>query len=281
MADLQPQPDQPDPRGDDVVRRHRLPVRLWHWTNALTLLVMLMSGLMIFNAHPRLYWGSYGANYDPAWLEIGSTGEEGYLRIGAARIETTGVLGRWTDSRGRVQERAFPHWATIPSSYSLSDARLWHLFFAWILSLSLLIFMIWAGVRGHLRRDLAIGRHEWSPRHLWHEVKEHARLRFPTGTAALDYNSLQKFSYVGVIFILLPLVILTGLTMSPGMNAAWPWLLDIFGGRQTARSIHFIMAFLLVAFFIVHIAMVIAAGPVNEIRSMITGRYRLPREREQ
>ena len=79
------------------------------------------------------------------------------------------------------------------------------------------------------------------------EVKDHARLRFPTGAAALDYNMLQKLTYVGVIFLLLPVVILTGLTMSPGMNAAWPWLLDLFGGRQSARSIHFICAFLLVA----------------------------------
>src|SRR3546814_10353432 len=81
------------------------------------------------------------------------------------------------------------------------------------------------------------------------------------------------------LFILLPLMVLTGLTMSPGMNAAWPWLLDLFGGRQSARSIHFIIAALLLAFFIVHLIMVLLSGPYNEIRSMITGRYRLPAER--
>jgi thiosulfate reductase cytochrome b subunit len=90
---------------------------------------------------------------------------------------------------------------------------------------------------------------------------------------------LQKASYIGVIFVALPLIIFTGLTMSPGMNAAWPWLLEIFGGRQSARSIHFITAWALAAFFIVHIVMVLLAGPVNEVRSMITGRYRLPRDR--
>jgi len=90
---------------------------------------------------------------------------------------------------------------------------------------------------------------------------------------------LQKASYIGVIFVALPLVILTGLTMSPGMNAAWPWLVDVFGGRQSARSIHFIAAFVLVGFVVVHLLMVVLAGPLNEVRSMITGRYRVPAAR--
>ena len=81
-----------------------------------------------------------------------------------------------------------------------------------------------------------------------------------------------------MLFVLLPLIVLTGLTMSPAMDAAWPWLLDLFGGRQSARSIHFIAAMLLVAFIVVHLVMVVLAGPLNEIRSMITGRYRLPKE---
>src|SRR3954449_8309484 len=99
--------DSPEARRGDVVYRHRRSTRLWHWLNALTVFVMLMSGLMIFNAHPRLYWGQFGANADPAWLEIGSTGDRGFLRVGPARIPTTGILGRWTDSNGAVQRRAF------------------------------------------------------------------------------------------------------------------------------------------------------------------------------
>ncbi|HWV12626.1 MAG TPA: cytochrome b/b6 domain-containing protein, partial [Sphingobium sp.] len=114
---------------------------------------------------------------------------------------------------------------------------------------------------------------------VWQDIADHARLRFPTGEAALRYNVLQKASYIIVIFVALPLLIFTGLTMSPGMNAAWPWLVDLFGGRQSARSIHFITAFALVAFFLVHIAMVLLAGPANELRSIITGRYRLPKAR--
>lgn len=263
------------------VYRHRLPTRLWHWINAVTLLILLMSGLTIFNAHPRLYWGEYGANFDRAWLVIGSTPDSGYLRIGDYQVETTGVLGRWTDAGGEEKTWAFPGWATIPTRYSLADGRRWHLLFAWLLSIGLTLYMLWTLIGGHLRKDLHVRRAEWSPRHIWHDVKEHARLRFPHGQAAARYGILQKLSYIGVIFVELPLMIATGLTMSPGMNAAWPWLLDVFGGRQSARSIHFITAWALVAFFLVHIAMVLLAGPINEVRSMITGWFRLRPERDE
>lgn len=266
------------PAAGDVVRRHRLSTRIWHWVNALTIFVMLMSGLMILNAHPRLYWGQYGANYDHAWLEIGSTtNQKGFLRIGRLRVETTGLLGYRVED-GRPNRRAFPGWATIPSTYNLSAARRWHFFFAWVLAIGLAAY---AGVSLANRhwRDVTPSPRELGPRHLWQEVKDHARLRFPTGAAALRYNSLQKLSYFGVIVLLIPLLILTGLGMSPNMDAAWPWLLDLFGGRQSARSIHFLCAAAIALFILVHLAMVVLAGPFNEIRSMITGRYRLPRER--
>lgn len=270
-----------DPHGGDVVKRHRLSTRLWHWLNALTLLVMLMSGLMIFNAHPRLYWGSYGANFDRPWLMIGAQGERGYVQIGSLQVTTTGVLGRYADADGTMRNHAFPYWATIPSNYNLALSRRWHLLFAWLLSLSLLFYMLWSLWNRHVQRDLRIMRTELAPRHLWHDIKQHARLRFPTGAAALRYNILQKLSYVGVIFVLLPAIVLSGLTLSPGMAAAWPWLLDLFGGRHSARSVHFVAMLLLVAFFVVHIVMVVLAGPINEVRSMITGRYRLPAERRE
>lgn len=261
------------------VYRHRRATRLWHWVNAVTLLILLMSGLMIFNAHPRLYWGKYGANHDYAWLQIGATADTGYLRVGGWKVETTGVLGRWTDAEGVEKTWAFPGWSTIPTRYSLADGRRWHLFFAWVLAISLTLYMLWNAIGGHLRKDLHVRRDEWSPRHIWHDIKDHARLRFPTGEAASRYNILQKLSYIGVIFVLLPLMIATGLTMSPGFNATAPWMLDLFGGRQSARSIHFIVAWALVAFFVVHIAMVLLAGPVNQIRSMITGWFTLPPEK--
>lgn len=274
----QTETDQTDiePKAGDLVKRHRLSTRLWHWTNALSLLILFMSGLMIFNAYPRLHWGNIGSEHDRPWLEIGSADNRGFVRVGSAQIDSTGLLGQWTDSEGEVKQRAFPSWSTIPGRFSLPVARNWHLAFAWVLSLSLTFYMLWSLLNGHIRRDLHIRRAEWSPGHIWHDIKEHARLRFPTGAEALNYNILQKLSYISVIFILIPLIIATGLCMSPGMNAGLPWLVDLFGGRHSARSIHFLCAFALLGFFFVHMAMVVLAGPYNEVRSMITGRYRLP-----
>ena len=239
-----------EPKSGDLVKRHRLSTRIWHWINAIALIVMLMSGMMIFNAHPRLYWGEYGANPDAAWLALAS-----------------------------MEDVAFPGWLTIPSFYSLADARLWHLFFAWVLVAGVLFYLPWSLINGHLRRDLWPSGGEWRPARVWHDIKQHARLRFPTGTAALKYNILQKFAYLGVLLVLLPLVILTGLCMSPGFDAA-THITDWFGGRQTARSLHFIAAAGFAAFIAVHLVMVVLAGPYNEVRSMITGKYRLPRAKE-
>lgn len=229
-----------------VVKRHRWSTRLWHWLNAVTIVVLLMSGLMILNAHPRLYWGHYGANFDPAWLEF---------------------------------RQPFPGWATIPSSYDLGGARRWHLAFAWVFGISTALYLLLSLVNGHARRDLLPRAAELRPSHLWQDIRDHARLRFPTGEAAARYNILQKLSYGAVIFLLLPTLILSGLAMSPSMDAAWPWLVDLFAGRQSARSVHFICAALTLLFILVHLLMVLLAGPINETRSMITGRFRLPPDR--
>ncbi len=260
----------------DLVKRHRLSTRLWHWTNAVALIFLLMSGLMIFNAHPRLYWGHYGTHSDPAWFEIKGSETRGEMRIGQLRLETTGVLGQWRNKEGKIKTYAFPWWITIPSGYSLAIARNWHFFFAWIMALSLAFYMLVSLYNRHIFKDLHIKRPQWSLLHIWQDMKDHARLRFPTGMAALEYNILQKLSYITVIFIFLPLMIITGLTMSPGFNAIVPWLADLLGGRQSARSLHFIIAFALVGFFLVHMLMVLLSGPINGLRSMVTGNFRLP-----
>jgi thiosulfate reductase cytochrome b subunit len=286
LSTLQPNAPQPNaqqlhaPQPGDMVKRHRLSTRIWHAVNAGALLVLLMSGLMIFNAHPRLYWGQYGSYPDHAWLEIGAEQGKGFVKIGDAKVDTSGVLGTYTDGKGKAQESAFPYWATIPSDYNLGAARTWHFAFAWILSFVLLFYMLRSLFNGHIVRDLHIRRHEWSPAHIGRDIINHIRLRFPKGAEAARYHILQKLSYVGVIFILIPLMIGTGLTMSPGVNAAFPWMLDLFGGRQSARSLHFIAAFLLVGFFLVHMVMVLLSGPWNGTRAMITGRYRLPGKRD-
>lgn len=262
------------PSGGDLVRRHPLPTRLWHWINAFSVIVMLMSGLMIFNAHPRLYWGKYGANPDVSWLDI----NPGELRVGPLHIPTPGILGV-TPPDGRSV--AFGPSVTLPSHYDLAGAREIHLAVAWLLVMPGLLYLAWGFARRHFQRDLAPRRAELTPAYVLHDVREHLRLRFPTGIAALRYNILQKLAYCSVLFVLLPGIVLTGLTMSPGMDAAWPWLLELFGGRQSARSIHFLCAAGLAAFIAIHLAMVLLAGPFNQIRSMVTGWYRLPVEKKR
>lgn len=271
----------PTPRAGDLVRRHLLATRLWHWVNVVTLVIMLMSGLMIFNAHPRLYWGDHGANPDTAWLAIRAAGNIGELQIGPVVLETTGFLGRWTDAEGTVRNRAFPYWLTLPSGYSLSLARDWHLTFSWVLVISIFAYLGRSLFNGHLRRSLLPTRSELTPRHIFADVVDHLRLRFPKGVAALRYNILQKLAYLSVLLVLIPGMILSGLAMSPATAAAWPWLLVLFQGHASARSIHFIIAFLLVGFFFVHMAMLLLSGPLNNLRGMVTGWFRLPGKREQ
>jgi thiosulfate reductase cytochrome b subunit len=263
------------PTREELVYRHTVATRLTHWVNVLALLLLLMSGLQIFNAHPALYWGQKSTFAQP-WLEMGmiDRGDHaiGVTQIGSVRVETTGLFG-YSGKVGSQEPRGFPAWATIPSYRDLADGRHWHFFFAWVFVLNGLTYLSAGLLNGHFRKDLAPTREQLTPRHLLQEIADHARLRFPKGEEERHYNALQKLAYLAVIFVLLPLMVLTGLTMSPGMDAAWPWLPHLFGGRQSARSIHFICAGLIVAFVLVHLAMVVAVGAFNSVRSMITGRY--------
>jgi thiosulfate reductase cytochrome b subunit len=228
----------------EIIRRHSLATRCLHWVNALCVFLVLMSGLQIFNADPRLYWGQFGASPDRALLAIGAHG--------------------------------FPHWLTLPSWQDLSTGRRWHFFFAWLLVFNSALYLLFSLLSGHVRRDLLPSRAEIAPSHVARDVWDHVRLRFPRGEAAKHYNVLQKLAYVGVIFVLAPTLLATGLAMSPGFDAACPWLVTLLGGRQSARTIHFTAAMLVALFILIHLIMVVLAGPWNEVRSMITGRYVVP-----
>lgn len=271
----------PPRRRSVLIRRHSAVTRLTHWLNVLCLGVLLLSGLQIFNAYPQLHWGQYGADDDPAVLTIGaggSSGEpQGFIKIAGVSIPTTGVLGL-SRMDGEWTPRAFPAWLTLPSYQDLAAGRRWHFFFAWVFVVNGLAYLGYGLLSRHIRRDLVPDRHELAPRHLWREIVDHGRLRFPSGEQARRYNALQKLAYIVVIGALLPLMVLTGLTMSPGVDAAFPVLLDIFGGRQSARTLHFVTASLLVAFVVVHVAMVVLSGPWNTMRSMVTGRYAIRQE---
>lgn len=251
-----------------LVYRQRLLTRITHWVWAACLFFLMLTGLQIFNAFPSLHIGKEsGFDYDNAILQIGAvdTGGDlrGVTRVVGTEFDTTGFLGV---SDGEV--RAFPAALTIPSKTSLATGRIIHFFFAWVLVGTLALWLVASALNGHLRQ-LIPGPADL--RALPRDIADHARLRFRhTG----EYSVLQKLAYASVLFLALPLMILTGLSMSPGFNAAAPWLLDMFGGRQTARTIHFLTMVALLGFFAVHMAMILLAGPLNEMRSILTGWYR-------
>ena len=261
-----------------TVLRHRWPLRLMHWINLACMLALVGSGLQVFNAHPALYLGE-ASSFDRPLLSMQSArGPDGKGRgvttVAGRRFDTTGLFGvSARGSDGMNVKRGFPEWATIPGPRSLALGRRWHFFFAWLWVLNGACYLAWSLASRHLARDLAMTRRDW--REVPRSIADHLRLRHPRGEAALRYNPLQKLAYLGVVFVLAPLAILSGLSMSPQLGSAMAWFTDLVGGRQSARTLHFLAMSLFVLFALVHVAMVVYAGPVNEMRSMITGRFRV------
>jgi thiosulfate reductase cytochrome b subunit len=272
------EPSAPVP-GREVIYRHTVVVRLTHWINVLCLALLLMSGLRLFNYHPALYWGNYGYRGVAPVFAIGSVIDPaggapvGLTLIAGSTFVTTGVLGVSHDPERGMARRAFPAWLTLPGEPGLALARDWHFLIAWLFVANGAIYLLFGLLSGHFRRDLAPARDQLRPRHILADIWDHALLRRPRGEAARRYNLLQKLAYLIVIFLLLPIMVLSGLTMSPAVTAAAPFLFDLFGGRQSARTIHFIVANLLVLFVLVHVLEMLIAGVFNGMRSMITGRY--------
>ena len=217
------------------MKRHALSTRLWHWLNLLCVVILFMSGLTISNAHRRLYWGDWGFEASQAWLMV----------------------------------PRFPDWMTIPRYYSLAVARDWHILMAWPFALGLLFMWIAMMVNRHFKRDIVTKRREWRPSAIWRDVVEHLKLNFDHHEG--KYNFLQKLAYGLVLGVFLPMMIFTGISISPGMEPTFGWLVDLLGGRQSARSLHFIFAFAIAGFFIVHVLLVILSGPIRQMQDMITG----------
>lgn len=216
------------------MKRHALTTRIWHWLNALAFIVLFMSGLNISNAHRFLYWGDYG--YDPAdaWMVV----------------------------------QRFPAWMTIPQRYDLAEARDWHNLSAWVLAVGLLVMWVMSLANRHFWRDIATSKDDWSPKAWLAAIQEHAR---PGAHNDRGYNAVQKIVYGLVLGVGLPMMIASGLAISPGFEVSAPWLVDALGGRQSARSLHFLFAWGLAGFVAIHLAMVLWSGPLNQITHMITG----------
>ncbi len=229
-----PHADRPLSDGRTDVYRHPPLVRIGHWLNVIAVVVLIMSGLNILLAHPFLYWGLRSTFADP-WLSI----------------------------------PPIPDWLLIPQGRNLAEARHWHFFFAWVFVLNGLIYLAYGFV------SKRFGRRLWPTvadlKRFWPSVIEHARLHFPKDDEARTYNVIQKLTYVAMILIVLPMMLVTGLSMSPGFNAIGGVLLEIMGGRQSARTLHFISAGLIVGFIVIHVALVFWTGFFNNMRAMITG----------
>lgn len=218
--------------GAATITRHSLLVRITHWVNAASFLFLVPSGVAILIAHPQFYWGEIGYFGYPAALVL--------------PIEPNFDHTGW--GRGM------------------------HFAFAWLLVLNGLVYLLSGLASGHFRRKLMPSGGELKLGKLLHEMRQHLRPHAPGSRAAAPYNVIQKISYLLVVFVLFPVLLLSGLTMSPSVTAAVPELFAVFGGRQSARTIHFIVANLLVLFLVVHIVQVFRAGVVSQVRAMITGR---------
>jgi Ni/Fe-hydrogenase b-type cytochrome subunit len=266
-----------------LIYRHTLPIRIMHWVNVICFTVLLMSGLNIFNAHSALNIGKSSYNGQAPILEMRAVKTSDGKLIGVTNIlgydfNTTGLFGLSEGPNGQLLGRGFPSWMTLPSTQWLSMARRWHLFFAWLFVINGICYMAYAFTSKHMQRDLFTTKKDRAL--IWQSIKDHVRFKHAHGEDAKRYNVLQKIAYLSVIFVLLPLVILMGMAMSPFLDSLIPGWVDLFGGRQSARTIHFVVAWLLVAFVFIHVFEVIITGLWNNLRSMITGYFQITSDKK-
>lgn len=221
--------------------RHSAVVRITHWITALSYFALLVSGIAILLAHPRLYWGETGAVGTPSLIDL-----------------------------------PLPFVLDVPIR---GPGRYLHFLSAWVCVLTGLLYFLSGLFTRHFRKNLVPARADLSWRTISRVVSNHLRLKRPTEEESLTYNVLQRLAYLAVVFMLFPLMILTGLAMSPAFTSVFPIVVNVFGGQQSARTIHFFVAIFLVLFLVVHVAMVCLAGFTSRVRSMITGHSPAGKER--
>jgi thiosulfate reductase cytochrome b subunit len=226
-----------------VISRHSALVRVTHWITTLCFLALLVTGVEIVISHPRFYWGETGNVLTPPLFKI---------PIPASR-------------------------STVPTGYGyvLPDQNGWsrylHFQAAWVAILTGFLYIISILLTGHLRKDLLPNDADLSWRAFSVAIAKHLRFKRPSAAEAWSYNVLQRVTYLLVVFVLFPLVIWTGLAMSPAFVSAVPVSVTVFGGQQSARTIHFFVSLSLLLFLLVHVAMICRAGFRSRMRAMITG----------
>jgi thiosulfate reductase cytochrome b subunit len=238
---------------------HRVWVRVCHWVVAASVIALAVTGFLILMVHPRLYWGEVGNDLIPALLELPISDNhrpEGWERtisfseLPSAPISANRIYGIWNENG----------WA-----------RSLHFLVGWCLVVTGAFYVIAGIMTGHARRDLLPRPRDVAPWTLWQDAIKHVRRQFGSAGAGPPYGVLQKCAYASVLFVALPFMVLTGLTMSPTVTAAFPVLLDIFGGQQSARTLHFAGFAALILFLAVHLTMVVLTGFRRQMRAMTLG----------
>jgi thiosulfate reductase cytochrome b subunit len=218
---------------------HSYSVRICHWINVIACVYLLVSGVHILLDFPELYWGNTGYRGYPAIFKLSDWGLS------------------WEEA-GRLGDRRW--------------GRNYHVTFAWVFLINGLVYVAWNLYTAHFRKRMLPARAELTMPHLRTDLRDHLRWRSRRHISSGSYGTLQKTSYLLLIFVFVPFMILSGVAQSPGYTAAMPVLLDMFGGRQSARTLHTIGTVVLVLFVVVHLLEVVAAGFFSRIRSMITGK---------
>lgn len=234
-------------------------VRVSHWIGAASLLVLAVTGFVILMAHPRLYWGEVGNDLMPALIEL--------------PISRNHQHGGWETPKPFFAGAGAP--VSASRTFEIFNQNGWgrslHFLAAWCLVIPGVVYLLRGLAGGHFRAHLWPGAGDLAPRVVWRHVVDHLRLRIPLATGGPRYNVLQKLAYTSVVFVAAPVMVLTGLAMSPAIGAAWPRLPGLFGGYQSARTIHFFVFAWLVLFVLVHLVMVVASGFRRQMRAMTVG----------
>jgi thiosulfate reductase cytochrome b subunit len=240
-------------------RGHSRWVRICHWIAVASFMALALSGFLILMVHPRLYLGHVGNDLTPALLTLPVSNNYRPDEL-HSRVVFTEVPGAPV---------------TAERNYSIFNQNGWarslHFLAAWILVGTGAAYFLLGVCSGHMRRDLLPRGRELAPRSLLQDLRNHFPPRAGPAGVGLPYGLLQKLAYTSVMFVVLPLMVTTGLTMSPALTVAYPILLDVFGGYQTARTIHFFGFTALMLFLIVHVAMVIVTGFNRQLRAMTWG----------
>ncbi len=241
---------------------HALWVRVSHWVAAVSLLGLAVTGVVVLMAHPRLYWGEVGNALTPALLEL--------------PISRNHRHGGWQGQESILD--GTPSVISANRTFEIFNQNSWgrslHFLAAWIAVLTGAVYLVAGVISGHFRRHVLPPLSQLAPRHLWTDIVRHLRGRLPRATGGPDYGLLQRCAYSFVVFVALPLAVVTGLARSPRVSAAVPVLGSVFGGFQSARTIHFFAFVVLTLFALAHVVMVATTGFSRHIRGMTTGERR-------